>query len=65
MFIPHTDADREEMLRTIGVEKLEELFQAVPAGVRFPNLDIPPALTEMEAAAELQEISAGMNQLRS
>jgi len=59
MFIPHTDADREEMLRTIGVEKLEELFQAVPAGVRFPNLDIPPALTEMEAAAELQEISGG------
>ena len=59
MFIPHTDADREEMLRTIGVEKLEELFQAVPAGVRFPNLDIPPALTEMEAAAELQEISSG------
>ena len=57
MFIPHTDADREAMLKTIGVEKLEDLFQAVPAGCRFPELDIPPALTEMEAAAELQEMA--------
>ncbi len=57
MFIPHTDADREAMLKVIGVENLEDLFQVVPAGCRFPELDIPPALTEMEAAAELQEIA--------
>jgi glycine dehydrogenase subunit 1 len=57
MFIPHTDADREAMLKVIGVEKLEDLFQVVPAGCRFPELDIPPALTEMEAAAELQEMA--------
>jgi glycine dehydrogenase subunit 1 len=57
MFIPHTDADREAMLKVIGVDKLEELFQAVPANCRFPKLDIPPALTEMEAAAELQEMA--------
>jgi glycine dehydrogenase subunit 1 len=57
MFIPHTDADREAMLKVIGVEKLEDLFQAVPAGCRFPELDISPALTEMEAAAELQEMA--------
>ena len=57
MFIPHTDADREAMLQAIGVKKLEDLFQAVPARFRFPELDIPPALSEMEAAAELQELS--------
>ena len=57
MFIPHTDADREAMLRVIGVDKLEELFEAVPAGCRFPELDIPPSLTEMEAAAELQDMA--------
>jgi glycine dehydrogenase subunit 1 len=59
MFIPHTDADREAMLKAIGVESLEDFFQDVPDRLRFPNLDIPPALTEMEAAAELQEISQG------
>jgi glycine dehydrogenase subunit 1 len=57
MFIPHTDADREAMLKVIGVEKLEDLFQVVPAGCRFPELDIPPAMTEMEAASELQEMA--------
>ncbi len=59
MFIPHTDADREAMLKVIGVEKLEDLFQVVPAGCRFPELDIPAAMTEMEAAAELGAMAAG------
>ena len=57
MFIPHTDADREAMLRTIGVNKLEDLFQAIPAGHRFPKLDLPPAITEMEAVGELQGLA--------
>jgi glycine dehydrogenase subunit 1 len=57
MFIPHTDADREAMLQTIGVNKLEDLFQAIPEGHRFPKLDIPPALTEMETMGEMQGMS--------
>ncbi|MBN2145796.1 MAG: aminomethyl-transferring glycine dehydrogenase subunit GcvPA [Anaerolineales bacterium] len=57
MFIPHTDAEREAMLRSIGVESLESLFQAVPARHRFPQLNLPPTLTEMEAAAELQDMA--------
>ena len=57
MFIPHTEADRAAMLQAIGVARLEDLFEAVPAKYRFPELDIPPALTEMEAAAELQEMA--------
>lgn len=61
MYIPHTDAEREAMLRTIGVKSLDELFQDVPAEYRFPKLDLPPALTEMEAVAQLQEL-AGANE---
>jgi glycine dehydrogenase subunit 1 len=57
MFIPHTDADRAAMLRTIGIEKLEDLFQDVPADQRFPILNIPPALTEMEVSTELQIVA--------
>jgi glycine cleavage system P protein (glycine dehydrogenase) subunit 1 len=57
MFIPHTDADTEAMLRTIGVKKLEDLFLDVPAKVRFPTLNLPPALTEMEIASEMQDIA--------
>jgi glycine dehydrogenase subunit 1 len=57
MFIPHTDADREAMLRTIGVEKLEDLFRVVPEKYRFPELDLPPALTEMEVLAQMQSMA--------
>lgn len=57
MFIPHTDQEREHMLRTIGVEKIEDLFRDVPEEVRFPDLNLPPRLTEIEAAAELQALA--------
>ncbi len=54
MYIPHTDAEREAMLRAIGVKKIEDLFAAVPAAHRFPKLDLPPEMTEMEVLAEMQ-----------
>jgi glycine dehydrogenase subunit 1 len=57
MFIPHTDADRAAMLRAVGIEKLDDLFSDVPEKYRFPTLDLPPALTEMEVSAELQDIA--------
>ncbi len=57
MYIPHTPAEREEMLGAIGVNRLEDLFQAVPAAHRYPSLDLPPGLTEMEALAEMQELA--------
>ncbi len=58
MFVPHTVDDREAMLQAIGVKRLEDLFQDVPAQHRFPQLDLPPALTEMEALQELREIAS-------
>ena len=57
MYIPHTEADREAMLRTIGAEHLEDLFQDVPAAYRFPKLDLPPAITEMEVMMEMQRLA--------
>ncbi len=57
MFTPHTDAEREEMLKTIGVEKIEDLFADIPEAYRFPDLDLPEPLTEMEALAQVQDLS--------
>jgi glycine dehydrogenase subunit 1 len=59
-FNPHTTEDRAEMLAAIGVDSADEFFAAIPDAVRFPTLDLPPALTEMEAAQRLQEL-AGKN----
>jgi glycine dehydrogenase subunit 1 len=56
-FNPHTVEDREAMVQTIGVESVEELFTPVPERVRFPQLDLPPVLTEMEAAHRLQQLA--------
>lgn len=57
MFTPHTENERQDMLHTIGVSSLEDLFQDVPAKYRFPNLDLPPAMTEMEALDNLNYLA--------
>lgn len=61
MFIPHTDQEREEMLLAVGLERLEQMFEAVPEQFRFPKLNLPPALTEMEVAGEM-DLLAGENE---
>jgi glycine dehydrogenase subunit 1 len=58
MFLPHTDSDRETMLRTIGVDTMEDLFHNLPKGNLFPDLNLPDGLTEMEALDELQHIAS-------
>lgn len=57
MFTPHTEVERKEMLKSIGVNKIDDLFQDVPEDYRFPTLQLPPALTEMEALSQLQYLS--------
>jgi glycine dehydrogenase subunit 1 len=56
-YVPHTDADRAEMLAAIGVERIEDLFHDVPAAFRFAELELPEPLSEMEILAELQALS--------
>jgi glycine cleavage system P protein (glycine dehydrogenase) subunit 1 len=58
-YLSLTDSDRREMLETIGVSSIDELFADVPASVRFPRtLDVPPALSEQELVARLSELAA-------
>lgn len=50
-FIPHTKQDEKEMLATIGVASIEELFDEIPEALRVKELPpIPPGLNEMELA---------------
>src|SRR3990170_7683624 len=57
-FVPHTDTDRASMLEAIGVKSLEALFADVPAKHRFPKLNLPDPLSEMEVLGELKSIAA-------
>jgi len=63
-YIPISPKERDAMLETVGVKSLDGLFEAIPAKHRFPALDLPPALTEMEAAAELAELAASNENVR-
>ncbi|MEX2425590.1 MAG: aminomethyl-transferring glycine dehydrogenase subunit GcvPA [Thermomicrobiaceae bacterium] len=57
-FVPHTSEDRQEMLEAIGASSVEELFSAIPESVRFPKLDLPPSLSEMEANRKLNQLAS-------
>ena len=63
-YIPTSPHERDDMLKTIGVKSLDDLFEAVPAKHRFPQLDLPPALTEMEAMAELSGLAQSNENVR-
>ncbi|MFL7812405.1 MAG: aminomethyl-transferring glycine dehydrogenase subunit GcvPA [Anaerolineales bacterium] len=58
MYTSHTQADKEAMLKVIGLEKIEDLFQCLPEEGKFPQLNLPDGITEMEALDELQYISS-------
>jgi len=58
MYTPHTQADRDAMLKVIGVNNLEDLFQCLPDKGKFPTLELPDGISEMEVLEELSYISS-------
>ncbi|MCC6501047.1 MAG: aminomethyl-transferring glycine dehydrogenase subunit GcvPA [Anaerolineales bacterium] len=63
-YIPISPHERDEMLATVGVKSLDDLFTAIPAKHRFPKLDLPPAWTEMDALEELTNIANANENVR-
>ncbi len=57
-YIPNTDQDRAAMLKTIGVDSVNELFYDVPAENMYPAFKLPHALSELDLMRELQEMSS-------
>ncbi len=48
-FIPHTDDDVQHMLQTIGVNRIDDLFDEIPRDLLIDELaGVPDALSEME-----------------
>jgi glycine dehydrogenase subunit 1 len=58
-FLSLTEQDREQMLETIGVDSIDELFEQIPSGVRLARpLELERALSEPELVAHLSELAA-------
>ena len=55
-YIPNTAADQAAMLKAIGAQGLDELFRDVPQALRYPSVDLPEPVSELEMLRELQEI---------
>jgi len=58
MFIPHTDADREAMLKTIGFDRIDAFFENLPGCNTTERLNLPTPTTEMEALSEIGFIAS-------
>jgi glycine dehydrogenase subunit 1 len=59
-FLPHTDADVDEMLARIGLEGLDQLFEAVPSDVRLDDgVAVPAALSEPELLDHMRSLAGG------
>lgn len=58
-YIPHTDTDRREMLATIGVSSIDDLFREIPENLRLKpgSLNLPTYLDESRLLSHLRELS--------
>ncbi len=57
-YIPATDAEREEMLKTIGIGSVEDLFADIPVQLRLSRpLRLPPALSDPELMVQARALA--------
>tara|TARA_B100001750_G_scaffold11904_1_gene8666 strand:+ start:449 stop:733 length:285 start_codon:yes stop_codon:yes gene_type:complete len=52
-------AQKQEMLDTIGVDSIDDLFSIIPDSIRcHAGLDLSPALSELELQRRLSEMAS-------
>ena len=60
-FVPTTPSERQQMLKTIGVGSVEELFRDVPQEMRIDGyLYLPSGKSEMETLESVSALSSCM-----
>ncbi|WP_206107078.1 aminomethyl-transferring glycine dehydrogenase subunit GcvPA [Paenibacillus favisporus] len=58
-YLPMTEQDQQEMLETIGVSSLEDLFKDIPDEIHFKgDLPVSPGLNEYALTTHLSELAA-------
>ena len=64
-YIPNTQQEQAEMLATLGLSSIDELFLDIPAEHRNPPLDLPAPLSELEIQRELSALASKNRALSS
>jgi glycine dehydrogenase subunit 1 len=58
-YVLNTPEDQRAMLEKIGAASVEGLFRSIPSELRLKrDLNVPPALTEIELSQHLQDLAA-------
>ena len=57
-YIPNTEGEQAEMLATLGLTSIDQLFHDIPDEFRNPGLDLPAPLSELEIQQELGRLAA-------
>lgn len=60
-FIPHTPEETREMLATVGVRTLDDLFADIPASMRAKRLNLPKGQSEAAICAYFEDMAARNN----
>lgn len=60
-FLAHSDEIREEMLESISVGSVEELFKKIPQEARVKKFNLTDALSEMEVQKQVKTLSKKNN----
>ena len=56
-YLPLTDLERQEMLASLGLERIEDLFQGIPREIISEGLDVPGPLSEAELLRHFRELA--------
>ncbi len=57
-YIPHTDKDRRDMLKVLGVDRIDDLMSDIPEEVKLKgDLPLPPALSQEEVERKIGRIA--------
>lgn len=57
VYSPNTSKDRQEMLSSIGLKSIDDLFQDVPKEMRKFETNLPEPMSEMEVRAHMQGLA--------
>lgn len=56
-FLVHNDDVKKEMLSSIGLNSIEDLFSQIPQQARMAKFDLPEALSEMDAQRAIKKLA--------
>ena len=57
-YLPSSAAERQEMLASLGCERIDDLYCQVPEEMKLDRLDLPAGKSELEVRRIMESIAA-------